>query len=57
MKVQYQHDTLLHSKVVPRQDFRFDTDTNIFILIPLNKFYPTDIIKLSDILTDTSLLT
>ena len=33
-------------KAKPIQHFRFDTDTDIFVLIPINKFYLTDIITL-----------
>ena len=43
-------------KAVLIQQFKFDINTDIFALIrviPINQFYPTDIIKL----TDTSLLT
>ena len=38
----------VYIKVVPIQHFKYDTSTDIFILIPINKIYPTDIIKLTD---------
>ena len=44
----------MEMKAVLIQHFRFDTDTDIFIVILINKFYPTDIIKLTKafLLTD-----
>ena len=41
--------TYVASRAVPIQHFKFNTDTNIFVLIPINKFYSTNIIKLTDI--------
>ena len=48
----------LIAKGVHIQDFRFDINTDTFILIPIDKFYPTNIINLTNtsfLLTDISI--
>ena len=38
----------IYNKAVLIQHYRFDTDTDIFVLILINRFYPIDIVKLTN---------